>query len=1129
MECTKCHKTIPDNSTVCPHCHKVISVECPNCHSHSKNSICDKCGYLILEKCAKCGRISPTQNDVCKCGYPIKSSIAMNQCETDEFACITVSFGALKSIRSLLASKELYEKFLIKLKNVMASQLKNHDGYTVIYGNTYVINFNKELSFTTSADKALRFSLKILNTFSGLNLKLQEELGTPLRINLTIIKKKAEDLLNNSSIDNNVKPLTFKKSEKKYLKGMQIIIDQYTQDCISKDYKTDSLYMLEHDGSSVMFYELLLENYVVPPSTNEDGPIEIKKQEFLPKKNQFSDIYNFKVFDINAKCNFEQICSDSLISKLNTEDKIIALRGEKELQIKTSELIDFYNNNGFKTIYVSCNDTLNYKPWGFFEKIFKEYYGLSIANGLISPDEDFGQFNSIRDFITGKNSFSVNSSGEDARFRYFDLFVKFLRSLNKCVIITDGFENLDDTSIQTLELYFEKYKQINTNFVFITDIGTSVHSKIKSLLRTPLYKEYKLIKNDIASLLSNIKENAEDFVKSFYYEKINEHFNGSKLYFEYALKYLADKDVLINFENKLIIKNNLSILIPADFQKLIKAKLKLFGKIPDSSMILAYSVFLGERLDFEVLEMLGIKNIKENAKILSLSGFCFTNESSIFINNYSLLSKIIKSSLKKDVEEFLVKNIIAKLGKLIDNTTLFSLMDSLNQYKEEYMVLWKNAQLAISVGDYDAYLKNSLGFLSIIDKIDSNISQEDIDENKKEVFQNILLSLYNYSPSKIYSIENILLMDAIKKNDNEKIVKLSNLMLQGALISSNYTDALSLLHNILERMESPSLLVNGAINTKFLLLSLVHIEILFNIGSYRNCIEIGEQLLQVLKIDILEKIKPVNFSTNLFITHLLDTFKLVGFAKLITLDNNLDEFFEKIKNVFQEDLPEKNCIIAVKDFLAGKNYIPSNIENATPFSKTVYLILQELSRTDTDYKAFAQNIYQAKLLALDINQRMLEYICDILIAYAYAKIGIISKAYNIFNDVKEISSNSAIYPLYALTNYLIAKTNLSSNEIEDALIIVNEALDEIQKHNNQAKVFYALFEQLFIDIIEKDNIENIDLESEKNKLLSVVKNNELKRIIRNKENNSADINDFISEEEKYNTDVETLPLVPKEE
>ena len=91
------------------------------------------------------------------------------------------------------------------------------------------------------------------------------------------------------------------------------------------------------------------------------------------------------------------------------------------------------------------------------------------------------------------------------------------------------------------------------------------------------------------------------------------------------------------------------------------------------------------------------------------------------------------------------------------------------------------------------------------------IEKSVIEENKMEVYNNILMFLYNYSPAKIYFIENVLLMDAIEEGDDEKIVKLSNLMLQGALISSNYTDALGLLHNILTRMKNPVLVVDGVV------------------------------------------------------------------------------------------------------------------------------------------------------------------------------------------------------------------------------------------------------------------------------------------------------------------------------
>ena len=39
MQCPKCHKTIEDNATVCPHCKRVLLLECPNCHSLGDSDI----------------------------------------------------------------------------------------------------------------------------------------------------------------------------------------------------------------------------------------------------------------------------------------------------------------------------------------------------------------------------------------------------------------------------------------------------------------------------------------------------------------------------------------------------------------------------------------------------------------------------------------------------------------------------------------------------------------------------------------------------------------------------------------------------------------------------------------------------------------------------------------------------------------------------------------------------------------------------------------------------------------------------------------------------------------------------------------------------------------------------------
>ncbi len=1097
MECPKCHINVDDNQTVCPKCHKVLLLECPNCHTLGESAVCSTCGYTILVKCSKCSKLVPVEKEVCpKCGFPTATSVAYQECESDEIASVVIKFETLKQIKRSLKSKELYSKFFFKLKNLLFAQVKGIDCKFVTYGETFVVNMNKELSFATSANKSVRFALKLINAFSGLNLNVIEELGIPLGLTITIIKKSSEELLSLTTYENNVKPLTTKKNLHKYLRGLQIVLDQHVCDEISKDYKTDSLYSIEENGKTTMFYEIVLGSYVLPPSNDTDSvnvnvvPKNIvKTTESVENK----DLYSFKVFDINAKCAFEKISTVDLFERLNSLDlvkqgKIISLKTTPENSVNTDDIINYFKKNEYKVLKVSCTEEMSYKAWGFFETLFKDYFALPFHSRFMDlakiNQNSIKAFKPLFDLVLSKPVKSM--SAEDARFTYMESWNKFLSALSDTVIIVEGFEHLDDTSIQTLELYFDKFKKVRPNFVFITDTECAVHSKIKGLLRTPVYTEFSLQKSSMDACLSTLKSDATDFIQSFYFEKIKENFKGSYLYFQNALEYLKETGVLIDFENKLIIKNKKSVIMPTDLYGLYKSRMKNFSKNQDISLILAYSSLLDARLDEKTLETLGIKDTDKHLKVLADSGMVSYENGIVYINNYALLKTVASSSIKKEAENFLAKNIIAQLGKGLDDATLAIILGKLSTFKEEYLTLWKNSQFAIKTGDYDAYLKNCLGFLSLVEHIESNISKEEIEENKKDVYNNILMFLYSYSPSKIYFIENVLLMDAINVGDDEKIVKLSNLMLQGALISSNYTDALGLLHNILSRMSNPTLLVDGVVNTKFLLLSLVNIEILYNIGEFRQCVEIAEEILSVLSPEVLEKVKPASFSANLFVSHILETFRLVGFAKLYLLDCDMNEFFELIETKLQIGLPEKDCILAVKDYLSNKVYEVGDIENQSPFSKMIFLILQEFSMLKDDYRRFAQNIYQAKLLAADVHCREVELLCDLFIAYAYFKMGIIPKAEAIYLDVLEKSEKSAMFNIFSVSKYLLAKMCIK-DKTKEALVLINDALALIRKNQNQAQIMFALFEKLYIDIAKSQEVSSVDIESEEQKLVDLVK------------------------------------------
>lgn len=1092
MECPKCHTEIDDKTTVCPKCHKVLLLECPNCHSLEDTAVCTNCGYKILIKCSKCGRINPAINDLCvKCGFPTRNSLALQECESDELASVTIKFNNLKKIRRLLKSQDAYERFFYKLKNLVLAQIRNIEGLFITYGDTFVLNFNKELSLPTSANKAVRFALKLVNAFTPLNSKLLKELKLPLGLSISILKKSAEELQDLKVFENNVKLLNIKKDVKKYLRGTQVIIDQFVWDGINKEYKTDSLYSLEENGQTTMFYEIVLDSYVIPPDETENTqPTEVVRK-VLPNKDKSidkeEDTYSFNVFDINAKCSFQTATAVSVKEKLNSMDfdngaKILSIRSDKENCADMADIVEVCKAKGLRTLTITCTESMNYEPWGFFVKLFKAAYGISYLNTItteqINP-QIAKTFEPLFDLCLGKSIQA--SSSEDARFAYIELWGKFLSVLSNTAIIVDGFDNLDDTSIQTIDLYLDKLRKITPNFIFITSDKIPAHSKIKELLRCENYTELKLTKSSFSNCLSTIKLDASDFIGSFYFEKIQENFNGSYLYFKSAIRYLMEMGVLINFENKLLVKGAKSVVVPSDLSGIYKARLKNFGKNQEASFAVAYSALLYPGLDLNTLEQLGVKDINNNLKIMNEAGITRIEGQNLIINNFAEFKDVISSALKKEAEVMLVKNILSKISRSLDKTTTALLLGKVEAYNDEYKLLCANSDFALSTGDYDAYLKNCLGFLSLIESVDSDIPQEEIDTRKKEVYDSILKYLYSYAPAKIYFIENILLTDAINENDDEKIVRLSNMMLQGALISSNYTDALGLLHNILSRMQNPTLLVDGAVNAKFLLLSLVNIEILYNIGKFRECAETAKEILSVISVEMLDKIKPAGFSMNSFVSHLLDTMTLGALAKLYLMDDDLENFLELVKITLDAELPEKDCILAIRDFLHGKVYKIGNIEEYSPLSKAVFLILQEISNLQMsgDYKKFAQNIYQAKLLAEDIYQTEVKCFCDMLIAYAYSKIGITTKAEFIYKDVLQYAESSAMFNILLISKYFLAKIEKDS---EKALLITNDALDIIRKHDNQAVILFVLFEKLYINLARNMELPSFDAESEEQKL-----------------------------------------------
>ena len=75
-----------------------------------------------------------------------------------------------------------------------------------------------------------------------------------------------------------------------------------------------------------------------------------------------------------------------------------------------------------------------------------------------------------------------------------------------------------------------------------------------------------------------------------------------------------------------------------------------------------------------------------------------------------------------------------------------------------------------------------------------------------------------------------------------------------------------------------------------------------------------------------------------------------------------------------------------------------------------------------------------------------------------------------------------MFNLITIAKYFKALLCRDMNRAEEAMQLVNDSLAIIQRYNNQAKILYVLFEKLYIQLAEEQNLTFVDIESEEYKI-----------------------------------------------
>ena len=242
-------------------------------------------------------------------------------------------------------------------------------------------------------------------------------------------------------------------------------------------------------------------------------------------------------------------------------------------------------------------------------------------------------------------------------------------------------------------------------------------------------------------------------------------------------------------------------------------------------------------------------------------------------------------------------------------------------------------------------------------------------------------------------------------------------------------------------------------------MSVIHIQILFNIGALVDCLDIGYKVLNVINNQTLNALKPDYMSEDDFESLIVDSAGFVALANVLLLVGNVDEFLKILRGELN-CIPESyNLFIDLQNLLHGKpiKSLNPNIAENDRFGDVIYNIINAFVSFSGDYKLFAENIYRAKIVAKRNRLHQLELFADLMIGYAYMELGSYKKADSIIYKIIKATNNNGMTTLLYVAWYVMSELHLRQNKYDVAFGIINNSLIQLEKNNTTSEYLLMLF------------------------------------------------------------------------
>lgn len=1114
MECPKCGIEIDDNAMVCPNCKKVLKLACPICKTVNVSNTCKKCGYVIISKCHNCGKINQTFSKKCKkCGFDTEKSIIMNEANSDDYVLMTIDFPNMNDMKRLLGSAKLFNKFKINLEKLITDYAKSIGVRRQIIDKTTVIRFTGDYTFNSTVNSAIKATIELLNQITALNCKLSGKKDATIRCKVFLLKRNIEDDPYNidSGYNINLVNQNAGNKEEKILNTFQVIADNSIVEVIGNEYKTVPLDSVMINDEMVMFAEIDLKNFVKVEFPTEEDDDEIKVPNFVQNmlveqekldgdalKRLDNNTDPDSIYDIET-INFEEIRCDfirtenhdaefHIMNKFQSVPKgIVAIKTPELYKPYTLKLLNAAGQTGnFNNIIsLTCYDEMKYAPYSFFRELVSAIFEYTVSQKLFFQN-DFSMFANIdpdghiADLVTLRRRIS-ETSAESIRYVYFDIFLTLLQVIPKTLIFIEDFDKIDSSSYDVLKYLFGAFEQLDVSFLVSYDKSFSLHKDCHFLLMSPYYTEITLKPTSFEKLIEDNKIYFKNILSNFYFQRVAKYACGSSLFIDLAIQYLIESGVFAEVDNCIEMVNPKTIIIPSSLDKLVARRLNILQDSPEVMKFLTSIVLIGTRVDMATIDSLGYDNSAEILANLSEMGYVYEFNNCIYFPNYNLLKRNLLTTISKIYLGEVAQDLFDKVYNEADipSTTeayLYGLLGNVEREKQEWEEL---AEVNLSLGDFSAYI-NCME--KIIDILDTETDTEIIKKNKEYkalLFENISVNLYDYVPEKFERIAKLTLRNIEKTADTDKIIQMCNKMLMGSITAGDYNQALELMHKVLALLPISS--INPAdpnFNQYFFLMSVIHIQILFNIGALVDCLDVGYKVLNVVNDQTISALKPDEYSDEEFKTLIIDSAGFVAMANVLLMTGGVGEFLNILRNELSCVPKSYDLFIALQDLLKGNaiSVQVGDVDESDRFGNTLINLIAAFTSFDGNYTKFAEAIYKAKIAAKENMLNILELFADLFIAYAYLQLNSYTKAEAIiYKIIRQADEKGLITILYAAW-FVMSELQLKQNKYDVAFNIINNSLIQLEKENTSCEYILMLFKyNMFKVMMYKQQYEKAEI------------------------------------------------------